>query len=91
MCADAEALNFRSEDPEVNQPTIDYVAAFVPEATGKNFNPHVTIGLAPHDYLNEMLAEPFDAFTFSPVGVSVYQLGNFGTARKKLKAWELKP
>src|SRR5712691_11034557 len=32
------------EDPDINQPTIDYVAAFVPEATGKNFNPHVTIG-----------------------------------------------
>ncbi len=23
------------EDPEINQPTIDYVSAFVPEATGK--------------------------------------------------------
>jgi hypothetical protein len=37
-----------------------------------------------------MVAEPFDAFTFSPVALSVYQLGDFGTARKKLKAWELK-
>jgi hypothetical protein len=34
-----------------------------------------------------MLAEPFDAFTFSPAGASVYQLGNFGTARKELKTW----
>ena len=79
------------EDPEINQPTIDYVAAFVPEATGKKFNPHVTIGIASQDYLREMLAEPFDVFTFSPAGASVYQLGNFGTARKELKAWELKP
>ena len=29
-----------------------------------------------------MLDEEFEPFTFSPVGVSVYQLGNFGTARK---------
>ena len=79
------------EDPEINQPTIDYVAAFVPEATGKKFNPHVTIGIAPQDYLKEMLAEPFDVFTFSPASASVYQLGNFGTARKELKAWDLKP
>ena len=78
-------------DPEINQPTIDYVAAFVPKETGKNFNPHVTIGVAPQDYLKEMLAEPFDVFTFSPAGASVYQLGNFGTARKELKAWDLKP
>jgi hypothetical protein len=78
------------EEPEINQPTIDYVAAFVPEATGTKFNPHVTIGIAPH-YLREMLAEPFDVFTFSPASASVYQLGNFGTARKELKAWDLKP
>ena len=78
------------EDPEINQPTIDYVKFFVPDATGKKFNPHVTIGLAPQDYLKKMLNEKFEAFTFSPVGVSVYQLGNLGTAQKKLKTWELK-
>ena len=61
------------------------------EGTGKKFNPHVTIGLAPQDYLKKMLDEKFDVFTFSPAGASVYQLGNFGTARKKLKAWDLKP
>jgi hypothetical protein len=37
-----------------------------------------------------MLAEPFQPFTFSPAGAAVYQLGQFGTAAKKLKAWELK-
>jgi len=79
------------EDPDINEPTIDYVATFVPKATGKNFNPHVTIGIASQDYLKKMLAEPFDAFTFSPASASVYQLGNFGTARKKLKAWDLEP
>jgi len=78
------------EEPDINQPTIDYVATFVPKATGKHFNPHVTVGIASQDFLKKMLAEPFDAFTFSPAGASVYQLGNFGTARKMLKAWELK-
>ncbi len=87
----AAAFVTTPEDPEINQPTIDYVAAFVPEASGKKFNPHVTIGIAPQDYLKEMLAEPFDVFTFSPASASVYELGNFGTARKKLKAWDLKP
>jgi hypothetical protein len=87
----AAAFVTTPEDPEINQPTIDYVAAFVPEATGKKFNPHVTIGIAPQNYLKEMLAEPFDVFTFSPASASVYQLGNFGTARKELKAWDLKP
>ena len=39
----AAAFVTTPEGPEINQPTIDYVAAFVPEATGKKFNPHVTI------------------------------------------------
>jgi hypothetical protein len=79
------------DDPEINQPTIDYVAAFVPDETGNKFNPHVTIGIGPQDYLKAMVAEPFDVFTFSPASASVYQLGNFGTARKELKAWDLQP
>ena len=87
----AAAFVATPEAPGINQPTIDYVAAFVPKATGKDFNPHVTIGIASQDYLKAMLAEPFDVFTFSPAGASVYQLGNFGTARKKLKVWKLKP
>ncbi len=87
----AAAFVTTPEDPDINQPTIDYVAAFVPKASGKDFNPHVTVGIASQDYLNKMLAEPFDEFTFSPAGASVYQLGNYGTARKKLKAWEFKP
>jgi hypothetical protein len=77
--------------PDINQPTIDYVADFVPHASGEKFNPHVTIGLAPQDYLNKLLDEKFEPFTFSPAGASVYHLGNFGTARQKLKSWKLEP
>ena len=79
------------EGRDIQQGLIDYVANFVPNASGKKFNPHVTIGVATETYLKEMLAEPFEAFTFSPVGSSVYQLGSFGTARKELKVLELKP
>jgi phosphoglycolate phosphatase-like HAD superfamily hydrolase len=86
----AAAFVTTNEDPEINQPTIDYVANFVPNETGKKFNPHVSIGIASQDYLKEMLGEKFEAFTFSPAGVAVYHLGNLGTARKKLKSWELK-
>jgi hypothetical protein len=87
----AAAFVTTKEAPDINQPTIDYVTTFLPNETGKKFNPHVTIGLATQDYLKKMLDEQFEAFTFSPVGVSVYHLGNYGTARKKLKSWELKP
>jgi hypothetical protein len=86
----AAAYVTTKEDPDINRPTIEYVEHFVPNEIGKNFNPHVTIGIAPQDYLKMMLKEKFESFTFSPVGVSVYHLGNFGTARTKLKSWELK-
>jgi phosphoglycolate phosphatase-like HAD superfamily hydrolase len=87
----AEAFVTTKDDPEINQPTIDYVAGFVPNQTGEKFNPHVSVGIASQDYLKRMLAEKYEAFTFSLVGVSVYQLGNMGTARKELKSWELNP
>lgn len=87
----AEAYVTTKEDPNINQSTIDYVEKFVPDATGKKFNPHVTIGISTQDYLKKMLEEKFESFAFSPAGASVYHLGNFGTARTKLKGWELKP
>ena len=81
-----------TEDGRDIQPDlIEYVAHFVKIAAVKRFNPHVTIGVATITYLKQMLAEPFDAFTFSPAGASVYQLGSFGTARKELKALALTP
>jgi hypothetical protein len=79
------------DDPVIDPALIDYVAAFVPKSSGDNFNPHVTTGVASREYLDKMLAEPFEPFTFSPAGAAVYQLGQFGTASKKLKEWDLKP
>lgn len=62
----------------------EYVDTFVPQQTGENFNPHVTIGVAPIDWLKELEKEPFDKFTFGAEGIATYQLGNFGTASKRL-------
>ena len=79
------------EDPNIIPPLIAYVSEFVPKHSGENYHPHVTTGLAPREYLDKMLKEPFEAFTFSPAGAAVYHLGHFGTAAKELKAWDLKP
>jgi len=78
------------DDPAYDGLLIGYVATFVPKQTGDQFNPHVSTGVAPRDYLDKMLAEPFAPFTFSPAGAAVYQLGPFGTAAKKLKGWTLR-
>jgi 2'-5' RNA ligase len=86
------AAFFSDEDGrDIQKFLIEYVANFVTIAAGGHFNPHVTIGVGTETYLNEMLAEPFEPFTFSPAGASVYQLGAFGTARKELRALTLTP
>jgi 2'-5' RNA ligase len=81
----AAAFVTNDEGRDIQEGLINYVANFVQIGSGKKFNPHVTTGVATEAYLKEMLAEPFEAFTFSPASASVYQLGTFGTARKELK------
>jgi 2'-5' RNA ligase len=77
-------------EPELVSGMIEYIEVFASEHSGKNFMPHVTVGVAPREYLDKMLAEPFDEFTFSVARASVYQLGDYGTARKHLKSWTLR-
>jgi phosphoglycolate phosphatase-like HAD superfamily hydrolase len=83
-----DAFITTANDPN-NAALIGYVSTFVPNASGEHFNPHVSTGVAPRAYLDQMLTEPFDPFAFSPAGAAVYQLGQFGTAAKKLKEWNL--
>jgi hypothetical protein len=76
------------DDPAIDALMIEYVSTFVPKASGEHFNPHVSTGVAPREYLDNMLAEPFESFMFSPAGAAVYQIGPYGTAAKKLKEWK---
>jgi phosphoserine phosphatase len=89
--SDSSAFVTTPEDPIIDQALIEYVSVFVPKSSGEHFNPHVTTGVASREYLDKMLAEPFESFTFSPAGAAVYQLGQFGTAAKKLKDLDVKP
>jgi len=69
--------------------TVEWVETFVPKASGDNYLPHVTAGVATEAYLKQLKAAPFEPFAFSPEALAVFQLGNFGTAAKKL--WEYQP
>ncbi len=73
-------------EPDIHPSLIPYVRDFVPAQTGKNYSPHVSTGVGTTKFLDALLARPFEPFTFSPISASVYQLGNYGTARKELKA-----
>ena len=76
--------------PDINEATIHYIEVYVPEHSGEHLELHVTTGLASVDYLKKMVAEPFEDFTFSPSGASVFHLGNYGTAAAKLKELDVK-
>jgi hypothetical protein len=77
------------QDPDIVAPLIEYVRVFVPEHSGDHYAPHVTTGIGTVEYLDALLAKPFDAFEFSVVGASVYHLGNYGTAMTKLHSFKL--
>jgi hypothetical protein len=85
----AAAFATTPQDPDINQATLDAVATYFSGHIGENYNPHVTIGVGTLDYLNALLAAPFPTFTFSPLGVSIYQFGNYGTAAKQLHSFKL--
>jgi hypothetical protein len=78
------------DDPAIDAAIVQYVSTFEQIGADAKFNPHVSTGTAPTDYLDKMIAEPFEPFTFSPAGAAVYRLGPYGTAAKKLKEWDLK-
>jgi hypothetical protein len=79
------------EEPDIIPWLLEYVSTYVPKASGANFIRHVTIGIGTEPFVQKLIAEPFEAIAFSPVGASVYQLGNYGTDRKELKALPLTP
>ena len=77
------------QEPDINQDTLHYIERYVPDHSGSNYIGHVTVGIAKLDFLTALEAEPFDEFAFHPAGCAVFKLGNNGTARHELKAWEL--
>ena len=79
-----------SPDGVVTAPSIvEYVNTYIPQRSGKNFNPHCTVGLGRTTFVQQMIAAPFSAFEFKVTGVSVFHLGNYGTAAVEL--WPKSP
>jgi hypothetical protein len=44
----------------------------------------VTCGIGNRDFVDALKAEPFERIDFEPIGVSIYQIGEYGTAQTKL-------
>jgi len=88
----AAAFATTAAEPHINEATLNAVATYFAVHIGEHYSPHVTIGVGTAvDHLNALLAAPFPTFTFSAVGVSAYQFGNFGTAARLLRPFRLSP
>jgi hypothetical protein len=68
----------------IRDSTVRYVETFVPEHSGERYVPHVTLGRARAAFLRRLAGEAFTPFPFVPASLAVYQLGNHGTARRRL-------
>jgi 2'-5' RNA ligase len=77
---------FRMPGEPIRPETIRYVEEFVPARTGERYEPHVTLGVARLGFVETLLSEPLERFRFSGVNIAIHQLGDFGTARKRLWA-----
>lgn len=86
----AAAFVTTPESPHISEDLIHYVSVFVPDHSGDHYVPHVSIGVGTTDFLKTFSSAPFDDFTFSPAAASVYHLGEYGTAMKKLHSVPLK-
>lgn len=80
----SESAFVRSDAEKINADTMIWVKEFVPASSGDKYLPHVTVGTAHPDFVNQLKAAPFERINFKGVSLAIYQLGNFGTAQKRL-------
>lgn len=81
---DASAFFQTPDSPGIDSQTIEYVRDFVPAKIGAGYHPHVTAGLSSAELARAIRGESFAEAPFSAVRVAIHQLGNDGTARKRL-------
>ncbi|MFM8675033.1 MAG: 2'-5' RNA ligase family protein [Vulcanococcus sp.] len=86
LVAEGSAAAFapRPDGQPLSAATLDYVSHFAASRTGERYHPHLTVGLDSLDFITALEAEPFEPFPVRAVGLSLYQLGEYGVAQVKL-------
>jgi hypothetical protein len=69
---------------EVDSQFLDYVSSYQVKNAGLNYTPHISLGVSK----GKLEIKPLTQAMFSKIGI--YQIGQFGTARKKLYNFDLK-
>lgn len=68
----------------ISESTVTYVPEFVEKYSYENFDPHISLGVAQKTLLDSLAQHVFKPIHFKASSVSVYQLGDHGTAQKLL-------
>lgn len=68
----------------INEFTLAYVPRFVDSYSHENFDPHISLGVARTEFLDILATRVFQPTNFQPKNLSVYWLGDSGTAQKLL-------
>lgn len=79
--------SFYHEDGDLPRyDTLAWVNNFAVNSAFDRYDPHITLGSANQQTMDELLEYPADSmkFVWDPQEVAVYQLGNRGTVRKQL-------
>lgn len=68
----------------ISESTVTYVPEFVEKHSYENFDPHISLGVAQTTLLDSLANTVFKPISFKATSVSVYHLGDHGTAQKLL-------
>ena len=68
----------------ISESTINYVPVFVEKYSYENFDPHISLGVAQTKLLDSLAEKVFKPIHFKAASLSLYQLGDHGTAQKLL-------
>ncbi len=72
------------DDSSISKSTLEYVPEFVEKYSYENFDPHISLGVAQKTLLDSLAQKVFKPIQFKAASISVYQLGDHGTAQKLL-------
>ncbi|MDN3724227.1 2'-5' RNA ligase family protein [Aequorivita sp. SDUM287046] len=68
----------------ISKSTLNYVPNFLKKYSYRNFDPHISLGVADKKVLDSLERNVFKSIDFNAASLSIYQLGDHGTAQKLL-------
>lgn len=80
----AESFIQNPDDSAISESTVSYVPEFVEKHSYENFDAHISLGVAQRVLLDSLAENVFKPISFKATSISIYHLGDHGTAQKLL-------